>query len=62
MKKGEATLKDGSYYHIDVSGIGELIVQEEMGYPLKIHVLVSTGLGEGERVKSCYSTCWTSAS
>ena len=33
---------------MDVSGIGEVIVQEDMGYPLKIHVLVSTGLGEGE--------------
>ena len=45
-----ATLKDISYNHMDVSGIGEVIVQEEMGYHLKIHVLVSTGLGEGKLV------------
>ena len=49
-EKGEAILKDGSYNHMDVSGRGEVVVQEEMGYPLKIDVPVSKSLGEGELV------------
>ena len=49
-EKEEATLKDGSYNHMNVSGKGEVMVQEEMGYPLKIDVLVSKSLGEVELV------------
>ena len=49
-EKGEATLKDGSHNHMDVSGRGEIMVQEEDGWPLKIHVLVSKRLGKGELV------------
>ena len=48
--KGEATLKDGSHNHMDVSGIGSIIAQEEEGLPLKITVLVSRSLGEEELV------------
>ena len=49
-EKGEATLKDGSHNHMDVSGKGEIMVQEEDGWPLKIQVLVSKSLGKGELV------------
>ena len=49
-EQGEATLKDGNYIHMDVSGRGEVVVQEEEGWPLKIDVLVSKSLGEGELV------------
>ena len=35
-EKGDATLKDGSHNHMDVSGQGEVIVQEDDGLPLKI--------------------------
>ena len=39
-EKGDATLKDASHKHMDVSGQGEIIVQEEHGLPHKIQVLV----------------------
>ena len=45
-EKGEATLKDGSHNHMDVSGIGAIMVQEDDGLPLKINVLISRSLGE----------------
>ena len=45
-EKGEATLKDGSHNHMDVSGKGEIMVQEDDGLPLKIQVLVSKSLGK----------------
>ena len=50
-EKGEGTLKDGSHNHMDVSGRGEIMVREEDGWPLKIHVLVSRSLGKGELVE-----------
>ena len=49
-EKGEATLKDGSYNHMDESGRGEVVMKEKDGWPLKIDVMVSNGLGEGELV------------
>ena len=49
-EKGEATLKDGSHNHMDVSGIGAIMVQEDDGLPLKIRVLISRSLGEEELV------------
>ena len=49
-EKGDATLKDGSHNHMDVSGQGEVIVQEDDGLSLKIKVLVSKDLGEDELV------------
>ena len=49
-EKGEATLKDGSHNHMDVSGIGAIMVQEDDGLPLKINVLVSRSLGKEELV------------
>ena len=49
-EKGEATLKNGSHNHMDVSGKGEIMIQEEDGLPLKIQVLVSKSLGKGELV------------
>ena len=39
FKKGDATLKDASNKHMDVSGRGEIIVQEEQGLQHKIKVL-----------------------
>ena len=38
--KGDATLKNASHKHVDGSGKGEIIVQEEHGLPHKIKVLV----------------------
>ena len=49
-EKGEATLKDGSHNHMDVSGIGEIMVQEDEGLPLNIKVLISKSLGQEELV------------
>ena len=43
--KGDATLKDASKKNLDVSGRGEVIVQEEYGLPHKIKLLVSQDLG-----------------
>ena len=40
-----ATLTDASKKHLDVSGGGEVIVQEEYGLPHEIKVLVSQDLG-----------------
>ena len=48
--KGDATLKDTSKTHLDVSGRGEVMVQEEYGLPHKIKVLVSEDLGLEELV------------
>ena len=48
--KGGATLKDASHKHMDVSGKGEVIVQEEQGLPYKIKVLVTKDLGPDELV------------
>ena len=45
FEKGDATLKDASHKHMDVSGKGEVMVQEEYGLPHKIKVLVSKDLG-----------------
>ena len=45
-EKGEATLKDGSHNHMDVSGVGAIMVQEHDGLPLKINVLVSKTLAK----------------
>ena len=39
--KGDATLKDASHKHMDVSRKGEVIVQEEYGMAYKIKVLVT---------------------
>ena len=49
-EKGDATLKDASHKHMDVSGKGEVIVQEDHGLPLKIQVLVSKDLVKDELV------------
>ena len=38
-------MKDASNTHVDVSGRGEIMVQEEYGLPHKIKVLVSKDLG-----------------
>ena len=46
FEKGDATLRDASHKHMDVSGRGEIMVQEEHGLPHKIKVLVSKYLGE----------------
>ena len=49
-EKGDATLKDASHKHMDVSGKGEIIVQEDYGMPHKTKVLVSKDLGKDELV------------
>ena len=46
--KGSATLTDASNKSMDVTGRGELTVQEESGFPYKIQVLVSKDLGNEE--------------
>ena len=33
FEKGDATLKEASYKHMDVSGRGEIVVKEEHGIP-----------------------------
>ena len=40
-EKGDATLKDASHKHMDMSGKGEIIVQEYFGLPHRIKVLMS---------------------
>ena len=40
FEKGDATLKDASHMNMDVSGRGEIMVQEEHGIQRKIKVLV----------------------
>ena len=47
--RGDATLKDSSHKHMDVSGKGKIIVQEEHGFN-KIKVLVLKDLGQDELV------------
>ena len=49
-EKGDATLKDASHKHMDVSGKGEIMVQEKHGLPHRIKVLVSKDLGKDELV------------
>ena len=49
-EKGDATLKDASNKQMDVSGRGEIMVQEEYGIPHKIKVLISRDLGKDELV------------
>ena len=49
-EKGDATLKDASNKHMDVSGRGEIMVQEEYRIPHKIKVLMSRDLGQDELV------------
>ena len=43
-------MKDASNTHVDVSGRGEIMVQEEYGLSHKIKVLVSKDLGQVELV------------
>ena len=50
FEKGDATLKDASNTHMDVSGKGEVMVQEEYGLPHIIKVSVSKDLGPDELV------------
>ena len=50
FEKGDATLKDASHKHMDVSGRREIMVQEEHGTPHKVKVLVSKELGKNELV------------
>ena len=50
FEKGDATLKDANHKHLDVSGKGKVIVQEEYGMPHKIKVLVSRDLSADELV------------
>ena len=50
FEKGDATLKDADHKLMDVSGRGEIMVQEEHGLPHKIKVLVSKDLGKNELV------------
>ena len=48
--KGDATLKDASNTHMDVSGRGEIMAEEEDGLPHRIKVLVSKDLDLEELV------------
>ena len=50
--RGDATLKDASHKHMDMSGKDEILVQEEHGLSHKIKVLVSKDLGQDELVAS----------
>ena len=50
FEKGEATLTNASNTRMDVSGRGEITVQEELGFPHKISVLISKDLGREELV------------
>ena len=50
FEKGDATLKDASIKHMDVSGRGEIMMQEELGLPPKIQVLISKDLDKDELV------------
>ena len=50
FEKGDATLKDASHKHMDVSGRGEIMVQDKHGIPHKTKVLVSKDLGKNELV------------
>ena len=38
FEKGDATLKDASHKHMDVSGKGKITVQQEHGIPHKIKI------------------------
>ena len=46
FEKGDATFKDASHKHMDVSGRGEIMVQEKHGMHHKTKVLVSKDLGK----------------
>ena len=50
FEKVDATLKDASIKHMDVSGRGEIMMQEELGLPPKIQVLISKDLDKDELV------------
>ena len=50
MEKGDATLKEASNKHMDVSGKEEIMVQEDLGLLHKIKVLISKDLGNDEPV------------
>ena len=50
FEKGDATLKDASDKSMDVSGSGEVTMQEELGFPNKIRVLNLKDLGKDELV------------
>ena len=49
-EKSDSTLKDASNKHMDMSGRGEIMIQEEFGLPHKIKVLISRHLGQDELV------------
>ena len=46
FEKGDATLKDARNKYMDLSGRGEIVVQEELGLPHKIKVLLSKDLAK----------------
>ena len=46
--KGDATLKDASHKHMDISGRREIMVQEENVIPYKIKVLVTKDSGQNK--------------
>ena len=46
FEKGIATLKDAINKHMDVSGRGEIMIEEEFGIPQKIRVSISRDLGQ----------------
>ena len=50
FEKGDATMKDAGHKHMDVSGNGEVMVQEEYGRPHKIKVQVPKDLGADKLV------------
>ena len=50
FENGDATLKDASNKHLNVSGRGEIMVQEEYGLLHKIKVLISRDLGQDKLV------------
>ena len=50
FEKGGTTLKDASIKHMDVGGRGEIMMQEELGLPHKIKVLISKDLDKDELV------------
>ena len=50
FEKGDATLNDTSNKHMDVSGRGETMIQEEFRIPHKIRMLISRDLGQDKLV------------
>ena len=45
-EKGDATLKGASNKHMEVSGRGEIMIQEEYGLLHKIKVIISRDFGQ----------------